>query len=182
MSGRDPGASPGGATKTKRPPTEGTDVNDTITTHIGVRNADQVRRTLHLGIMSASSEQERAALRCALNLLNGAEPFEIDPVTGVAWTVAGFERITPGWVDAYARYDARDAAEFDWFRHKVMLDGRAVQAEYAAVHPHLAEPVWFPGHGPRTCVFCLVDANRAAGLPIETGMDPGSGGVLKAGA
>ncbi|MBS2531947.1 DUF932 domain-containing protein [Catenulispora sp. NF23] len=141
---------------------------------------ERVRRTLRLGILSARCEEERAVLRCALNLLNGAEAFEIHPISGVAYTVAAFRRITPQWAEAHARYDDREDAESDYFRHQIVLDGRKVQASYAAAHPELAVPVWFPDHGPRSCVFCLFEANRAAGLPDETGLDPVTGRIIAA--
>lgn len=142
-------------------------------------DAERVRRILHVELLSATSEPERAVLRCALNLLRGAEPFEIDPETGLACTVAGFERATTAWAEQLAWYDRSDDAETNPYRHDLVLEGREVQARFAAVHPQLAEPVWFPDHGPRTCVFCLMEANEAAGLPLETGMDPITGGIAK---
>lgn len=140
---------------------------------------EQVRKILWLELLSASCEEDRAVLRCALNLLNGAEAFEIDPVTGSAYTVAGFERATTAWAEQLAWYDRSEDAEANPYRHDLAMEGREVQARFAAVHPHLAEPVWFPDHGPRTCVFCLMDANEAAGLPLETGMDPITGSIAK---
>lgn len=144
-------------------------------------DAERVRRILHVELLSATSEPERAVLRCALNLLRGAEPFEIDPVTGLAYTVAGFERAAMAWAEQLAWYDHSEDAEVNPYRHDLALEGREVQARFAAVHPCLAEPVWFPDHGPSTCVFCLMDANEAAGLPLETGMDPVTGGVASEG-
>ncbi len=140
---------------------------------------ERVRRTLHLALLSAKCEQDRVVLRCALNLLTGAEPFEIDPTTGVAYTVAAFRRITSGWVRHYTEYDRREDGEF--WQHRIAEEGRAIQARYAAVHPELAEPIWFPNHGPAVCVFCLMEANEAAGLPVETGMDPVTGRVAQTG-
>lgn len=140
-------------------------------------DAERVRRTLHLELLAASSEPDRAVLRCALNLLRGTQAFEIDPVTGLAYTLAGFERATTAWAEQLAWYDRIENAEANPHRHDLVLEGREVQARFAAVHPQLAEPVWFPDHGPRTCVFCLMDANEAAGLPIESGVDPVTGGV-----
>jgi hypothetical protein len=140
---------------------------------------DQIRRTLHLELLSAGNEPDRAVLRCALNLLKGAEPFEIDPVSGVARTVAGFEHAAASWAEQHAWYDRRDDAEANPFRHDLAMEGREVQAGYAEVHPQLAEPVWFPDHGPHTCVFCLIAANEAAGLPVETGVDPVTGGIAR---
>lgn len=142
-------------------------------------DAKRVRRVLRLELILATSEPERAVLRCAMNLLRGAEPFEIDPVTGVAHTVAGFEQAAASWVRQHAWYDRDEDADTNWYRHKFAMEGRGVQSRYAAVHPQLAEPVWFPNHSPRTCVFCLMEANEAAGLPVETGMDPVTGGVAK---
>jgi hypothetical protein len=145
---------------------------------------DRVRRALYLGLLSAACEQDRAVLRCARNLLNGAEPFEIDPVTGVARTVTGFERAAASWAEQHAYYDRGDDADTNPYRHQFAMEGRDVQAKYADVHPQLAEPVWFPSHGPHSCAFCLMDASEAAGLPVGTGMDPITGGVAmpKAGA
>lgn len=142
-------------------------------------DAERVRRTLHVELLSATSEPERAVLRCALNLLRGAEPFEIDPVTGLAYTVVGFERATTAWAEQLDWYDRGEDAEANPHRHDLALEGREVQARFAAVHPNLAEPVWFPDHGPHSCVFCLMDTNEAAGLPPETGMDPATGGIAK---
>lgn len=143
------------------------------------RSPEQIRAALWLELLSAGCEEERAVLRCAMNLLKGAQTFEIDPVTGVACTVAGFEQITPRWAEMLAEYDRREDADTDWHRHQFAMEGREVQARYAAVHPELAEPVWFPDHGPHSCVFCLIEFNEAAGLPMETGMDPVTGGVAK---
>jgi len=138
---------------------------------------DRVRKALWLDVLTADSEPERAVLRCALNILNGAQAFEINPVTGTAYTVAAFERAAVAWAEQHAEYDRRKSPDTDWFRHQLALEGWAVQADFAAVHPRLAEPRWFPGHGPRSCVFCLMDANEEAGLPVETSMDPVTGGV-----
>lgn len=140
---------------------------------------ERVRRALWLDVLTADSEPERAVLRCALNILNGARAFEIDPVTGTAYTVAAFERASVRWAEQHAEYDRRESPDTDWFRHQLALEGRAVQAKFATFHPRLAEPRWFPDHGPSSCVFCLMDANEAAGLPVETGMDPVTGGVAK---
>lgn len=137
----------------------------------------RVRRFLWLGVLTADSEAERAVLRCALNILNGAQAFEIDPVSGTAYTVAAFERATVAWAEKHAEYDRRESPDINWYRHQLALEGWQVQAEFAAFHPRLAEPRWFDGHGPHSCVFCLMDANEANGLPIETGMDPVTGGV-----
>jgi hypothetical protein len=142
---------------------------------VAERSPEQIRRFLVVELLSAKTEPEKAVFRCALNLLRGAEAFEIDPVTGLGYTVAAFRQIAPRWAELHAEYDHRDGGDF--WQHRIMRDGRAVQARYAAVHPELAEPVWFPDHGPRMCVFCLMEANEAAGLPIETGMDPVTGGI-----
>ena len=139
--------------------------------------ADRTRKALHLDLITAKTEQDRAMIRCAMNLLNGAEPYEIDPVTGVSHTVAGFDRAAQSWINHYAEYDQRDDGDF--WRHDIVQEWRAIQAHYAAVHPELAEFVAFPGHGPATCVFCLMEANEAAGLPVETGMDPVTGRVAQ---
>jgi hypothetical protein len=148
---------------------------------VAARTPEQIRRALHLGLLSANCEPERAVLRCALNLLNGAESFEIDPVSGVARTVAGFERAAASWAEQYDWYDRGDSPDTNPFRHDLAMEGRQVQARYAVVHPHLAEPVWFPDHGPRSCAFCLMAANEASGLSAETGMDPATGGVAQPG-
>lgn len=132
---------------------------------------------LRLELLSASCEEDRAVLRCARNLLNGAEPFEIDPVSGVARTVAGFGRAAASWAVQHDWYDRGDGADTNPYRHDLAMEGREVQAGYARVHPRLAESAWFPGHGPSSCVFCLMDANEAAGLPVDTGMDLVTGGV-----
>lgn len=142
-------------------------------------DTDRVHRTLWLELLSATSEPERAVLRCAMSLLHGAQAFEIDPVTGNSYTVAGFERAAASWAEECASYDRKGDADANPYRHDLAMEGRAVQARYAAVHPQLAEPVWFPDHGPRSCVFCLMEANGAAGLPAETGMDLVTGGVAK---
>lgn len=146
---------------------------------VAARTPDQIRRTLHLELLSAHNEPDRAVLRCALNLLRGAQDFEIDSVTGTARTVAGFERAAASWAEQYGWYDRGEDSEGNPFRHDLAMEGRAVQARYAEVHPQLAEPVWFGDHGPHSCVFCLMAANEAAGLPVETGMDPVTGGVAK---
>lgn len=142
-------------------------------------DAERVHRILHVELLSATSEPERAVLRCALNLLRGAQAFEIDPVFGYAYTVAAFERAAASWAAEYAWYDRKGDAEANPYRHDLVMEARAVQARYAVVHPHLAEPVWFPSHGPHSCVFCLMEFNEAAGLPAETGMDPVTGGIAK---
>lgn len=139
---------------------------------------ERLRRVLWLELLVATCEQDRAVLRCALNLANGAEPFEIDPVTGVAHTVVGFEQAAASWARQYAWYERSEDPDTNPWRHDMVLEGRTVQANYAAVHPELAESVWFPDHGPHNCVFCLMDANDAAGLPIETGMNPVTGRVV----
>ena len=144
-------------------------------------NTDRVHRTLWLELLSATCEPERAVLRCAMSILHGAQAFEIDPVTGNCYTVAGFERAAASWAEECASYDRKDDAEANPYRHDLVMEGRAVQARYAAVHPHLAEPVWFPNHGPHNCLYCLMEANEAAGLPVETGMDPVTGGIAKPG-
>lgn len=141
--------------------------------------ARRVRKALWLELVSANSEPERAVLRCALNLLAGAEPFEIDPVTGLSRTVAGFERNAARWAEEYAWYDRRDDPDINPYRHELAMKARTVQARYAAIHPQLAEPLWFPDHGPHDCAFCLVAANEAAGLPALTGMDPVTGRIVK---
>ncbi|WP_194923176.1 hypothetical protein [Catenulispora pinisilvae] len=138
---------------------------------------ERVRRALWLDVLAANSEPERAVLRCALNILSGARTFEIDPVTGTAYTVAAFEQAAVAWAEQHAEYDRHESPDTDWYRHQLALEGRAVQAKFATFHPHLAEPRWFPGHGPRSCVFCLMVANEAAGLPVESGIDPVTGGV-----
>jgi hypothetical protein len=145
------------------------------------RTPEQIRKILWLELLSAGCEPERAVLRCAMNLLSGAEPFEIDPVTGTARTLAGYEQAAASWVREYDWYERKDNAETNPYRHDLVMQARAVQAEYVAVHPELMGPLWFPDHGPQSCVFCLMDANEAAGLPVETGMDPITGGVAKPG-
>lgn len=140
---------------------------------------EQIRKILWLELVSANSEPERAVLRCALNLLAGAEPFEIDPATGLSRTVAGFERNAARWAEEYAWYDRRDDPDINPYRHELAMKARTVQARYAAIHPQLAEPLWFPDHGPHDCAFCLVAANEAAGLPVLTGMDPVTGRIAK---
>ncbi|GAA2019066.1 hypothetical protein GCM10009839_14280 [Catenulispora yoronensis] len=137
---------------------------------------DRVCRSLGWQIVTAASEEERAVLRCAISLASGAQAFEIDPVTGSAYTAAAFHRIAPRWAEHYAEYDGRDDGEF--WQHRLMVDGRAVQAAYARMHPELAEPVWFPEHGPATCTVCLMNVNDAAGLPTETGLDPVTGRII----
>lgn len=141
------------------------------------RTAEQIRRDLHWALISATCEPDRAVVRCAMNLLRGVEPYEIDPTTGVARTVAGFKLAAATWAERYSWYERAEDADTNPWRHDLVLEGREVQAGYATVHPELAEPVWFPDHGPRDCVFCLMEANEAAGLPVETGMDPVTGGV-----
>jgi hypothetical protein len=143
------------------------DVREPVTTV--ARTPRQIRTTLRLELLTAKTEQDRAVLRCALNLLRGVESFEIDPVTGVAHTVAGFEQAAASWASHYAEYDTREDGCF--WQHDIVRDGRAVQARYAAVHPELAVPVWFPDHGPAVCAFCLMGANEAAGLPVDSGLD-----------
>ena len=140
-------------------------------------DVERIRKALWLDVLTADSEPERAVLRCALNILNGARTFEIDPVTGTAYTVAAFERAAVAWARQHAEYDRRGNPDADWFRHQLALEGWAVQAKFATFHPRLAEPRWFPGHGLSSCVFCLMDANEAAGRPVETGVDPVTGGV-----
>lgn len=147
--------------------------------HSDKDDAERVRKVLWLELLSATCEPERAVLRCAMSILHGAQAFEIDPVTGNCYTVAGFERAAASWAVENDWNDRKDDAEANPYRHDFVIEGRQVQARYAAVHPHLAEPVWFPDHGPRSCVFCLMEANGAAGLPAETGMDLVTGGVAK---
>lgn len=142
-------------------------------------DAKRIRKVLRLELLSATCEPERAVLRCAMSLLHGAQAFEIDPVTGNCYTVAGFERATASWAEQNAWNDRKDDAEANPYRHDFVMEGRAVQARYAEVHPHLAEPVWFPDHGPHSCVFCLMEANEAAGLPFDTGVDWATGGIAK---
>lgn len=146
---------------------------------IAARSPKQIRTELWLELLSATCEPERAVLRCAMSILYGAQAFEIDPVTGNAYTVAGFERAAASWAVENAWNDRKEDAEANPYRHDFVIEGRQVQARYAAVHPHLAEPVWFPDHGPRTCIYCLMDANEAAGLPVDTGVDWATGGVAK---
>lgn len=143
------------------------------------RTPEQIRKELRLELLSASCEEERAVLRCAMSILHGAQAFEIDPVTGNAYTVAGFERAAASWAVENAWNDRKEDAEANPFRHDFVMEGREVQARYAAVHPHLAEPVWFPDHGPHNCIYCLADANEAAGLPFDTGVDWATGGIAK---
>lgn len=149
--------------------------------HARENSPEQIRKVLWLELLSATNEPDRAVLRCAMNLLSGAEPFEIDPVTGVSRTVAGFERAAASWAEYLSWYDRKDDADTNGYRHDYAMEGRQVQAGYAAVHPHLAEPVWFPDHGPHSCAFCLMEANEVADLPVESGMDPVTGGVAKPG-
>lgn len=113
-----------------------------------------------------------------MSLLAGAQAFEIDPVTGNCYTVAGFERTAASWAAENAWNDRKEDAEANPYRHDFVMEGRQVQARYAAVHPQLAEPVWFD-HGPHNCLYCLAEANEAAGLPWDTGMDPVTGAILK---
>lgn len=143
------------------------------------RSPEQVRKALWLELVSADNELERAVLRCAMNLLAGAEPFEIDPVTGLSRTVAGFQRNAARWAEEYAWYDRKDDSDINPYRHELAMKARKVQARYSSIHPQLAEPLWFPDHGPHDCAFCLVAANEAAGLPVLTGMDPITGRIAK---
>ena len=145
------------------------------------RTPKQIRTELWLELLSACCEPERAVLRCAMNLLAGAEPFEIDPVTGNARTLAGYERAAVSWAREYDWYQRRDDTEAESWRHDLVMQAREVQAGYVAVHPQLAGAPWFPDHGPHSCAFCLMAANEAAGLPVETGMDPVTGDVAKPG-
>lgn len=144
-------------------------------------DAKRVRKVLWLELLSACCEPERAVLRCAMSLLCGAQAFEIDSVTGNSYTVAGFERAAASWAEQNDWNDRKEDAEANPYRHDFVMEGRAVQARYAEVHSQLAEPVWFPNHGPQSCVFCLMEANEAAGLPFDTGMDPVTGGIAKPG-
>jgi hypothetical protein len=145
----------------------------------GERSPEQIRSELWLELLSAKSEPERAVLRCALNLLKGAQAFEIDPVYGVSYTEDGFERAAASWATEYAWYTRDGNPDPYGHRHDLVMKARQVQADYAAVHPHLAEPVWFPDHGPHNCVFCLMAANEVAGLPYDTGMDSVTGSIVK---
>lgn len=142
-------------------------------------DAERVRRIVRRELLSANCEEERAVLRCALNLLRGVQDFEIDPVSGLARTVAGFERNAARWAEEYAWHGRDESADTNPYRHDLAMKAREVQARFASVHPHLAEPVCFPDHGPQSCVFCLMNANRAAGLPIDAGVNPVTGGVAK---
>lgn len=145
------------------------------------RTPEQIRRFLVVELLSAKTEPEKAVLRCALNLLRGVQAFEIDQVTGLACTVDGFEASAARWTEEHAWYDRGDDPDTNWFRHQRALEGRAVQAKFATIHPQLAEPQLFPDHGPRSCAFCLMAANRAAGLPWDTGIDPATGGIAAPG-
>jgi hypothetical protein len=143
------------------------------------RTDEQIRKALWLELLSACCEPGRAVLRCALSLLSGAQEFEIDPVTGVSRTLASYERAAASWAREYVWYERKDDAQTNPYRHDLVMQAREVQAGYVAVHPQLAGAPWFPDHGPHSCVFCLMDANEAAGLPAETSMDPVTGGVAK---
>lgn len=142
-------------------------------------DAKRIRKVLRLELISATNEPERAVLRCAMSLLRGAQAFEIDPVTGSAYTVAGFERAAASWAVENDWNDRKEDAEANPYRHDFVMEGRAVQARYAAVHPRLAEPVWFPDHGPHSCIYCRMDANEAAGLPSDAGINWDTGTVMK---
>lgn len=143
------------------------------------RTPEQIRTELWLELLSATAEPDRAVLRCALSLLSGAQEFEIDPTTGNARTLAGYGRAAASWAREYDWYERKGDAETNPYRHDLVMQARKVQAGYVAVHPQLAGVSWFPDHGPHDCVFCLMDANEAAGLPVESGMDPVTGGVAK---
>lgn len=142
-------------------------------------DAKRVRKVLRLELLSATSELERAVLRCAMSLLHGAQAFEIDRVTGNCYTVAGFERAAASWAVENDWNDRKEDAEANPYRHDFVMEGREVQARYAEVHPHLAEPAWFPNHGPHSCIYCLMEANEAAGLPSDAGINWDTGTVMK---
>lgn len=143
------------------------------------RTPEQIRTELWLELLSADNEPDRAVLRCAMNLLAGAQAFEIDPITGTARTLAGYKQAKASWEREYAWYELKEDAETNSYRHDFAMQARAVQANYVAVHPELAGELWLPEHGPRNCVDCLVEANEAAGLPWDTGLDPVTCGIAK---
>jgi len=143
------------------------------------RSDKQIRTILWLEFMLAKTEPERAVLRCALNLLRGVQAFEIDLVTGTARSLAAYEDVAASWAREYANQELRDNPDTDLWRHDFVMRGRKVQARYVEIHPQLAGMPWFPAHGLNDCVFCLIDANRAAGRPWNTGIDPVTGGVAK---
>lgn len=154
-------------------------LNDNKNSRVRENSPEQIRKELWLELLSAKSEPERAVLRCAMSILHDAQAFEIDPVTGNAYTVAGFERAAASGAVENTWNDRKEDAEANPYRHDFAMEGRAVQARYAEVHPRLADPVWFPDHGPRSCIYCRMEANETAGLPSDAGINWDTGTVMK---